>query len=142
MRMPDVNVLVAAMRRDLPQHEAARAWLESTLTSGEMLGITSAVATGVVRVVTNRRVFREPTSAEAAIAFLDAVLAAPNTSRVEPGPRHWELFTDLCRQQNAAGNLVSDIAHAATAIEQGVVWVSFDRDFARFDALHWELPTL
>ncbi len=140
MKMPDVNVLVAAIRRDAPQHEVARAWLEGALESEDVVGITSAVAAGSVRVVTNRRIFVEPSSTEEAIGFVETLLSAPNVIRVEPGPQNWKLFSRLCREQRAAGNLVSDVAHAATAIEQGAVWVSFDRDFARFDALRWELP--
>lgn len=40
-----------------------------------------------------------------------------------------------------ARSLISSIAHAATAVEHGATWVSFDRDFVRFDTLRWESPT-
>lgn len=36
--------------------------------------------------------------------------------------------------------LVSDASHAATAIEAGATWVSFDRDFARSAELTWRVP--
>ncbi|GAA3924086.1 hypothetical protein GCM10022382_32270 [Microbacterium invictum] len=38
-------------------------------------------------------------------------------------------------------NLVSDAVIAAIAIEHGATVVSFDRDFARFPALRWEVPS-
>ena len=138
--MLDVNVLVAAMVIESPHHELTSAWLENTLAAGEIVAITAAVAAGVVRVVTHKRVFQQPLTAADAVTFLDELLALPNVTRVDPGNRNWHIFSRLCREQNAKGAFVSDIAHAATAIEHGATWVSFDRDFARFDGLRWELP--
>jgi len=56
---------------------------------------------------------------------------------VRPGPRHYDLFVEQCRRSNAKGKLVADAYHAALAIEHGCEWVSYDRDFARFDDLRW-----
>ncbi|MBB4139932.1 DUF5615 family PIN-like protein [Microbacterium invictum] len=36
---------------------------------------------------------------------------------------------------------MSDAVIAAIAIEHGATVVSFDRDFARFPALRWEVPS-
>jgi len=33
-----------------------------------------------------------------------------------------------------------DAAHAAVAIEHGALWVTLDRDFARFPGLRWAPP--
>jgi predicted nucleic acid-binding protein len=51
---------------------------------------------------------------------------------VEPGPRHWEIFTRLCREAEARGNLVADAFLAALAIESGSEWITTDRDYGRF----------
>lgn len=140
MRIPDVNVLVYAFRRDLPEHSDHVAWLERWLSGVEPLGVSELALSGLVRLVTNRRIFREPSSVETALAFCDAVLGAPSAVPVRPGPRHWTIFTGLCRATHATANLVPDAYHAATAIENGATWVSNDRGFARFPGLRWTTP--
>jgi toxin-antitoxin system PIN domain toxin len=76
----------------------------------------------------------------AALAFVEEVRDQPNCVIVRPGPRHWELFTDLCRRVNARGNLVPDAYLAALAIESGSEWITTDRDYARFPGLRWRHP--
>jgi len=38
MILPDVNLLVYALRRELPEHERYRLWLETTLNGDEPVG--------------------------------------------------------------------------------------------------------
>ena len=38
--------------------------------------------------------------------------------------RHWGIFTDLCAEARAKGNLVQDAWFAALAIESGCEWVT------------------
>ncbi len=140
MKLPDVNVLVSAFRADLDLHEVAHRWLESAVASREQLGLTPAVATGFVRVVTNHRIFARPTSTAEALGVIDALHAGAAAIDVAPGPRHWEIFAELCREAGASGNVIADAGHAATAIEHDATWVTFDRDFARFPRLRWEVP--
>jgi len=139
MLMPDVNVLVTAHRADAPHHEAVRAWLETAVNGTESVGVSDAVATGFVRVVTHRRIFREPTSLEKAIAQLDALFDA-GALHVTAAETAWPHFRALSLAADARGNLVADAAHAATAVQAGATWVSLDRDFARFDGLRWRSP--
>jgi predicted nucleic acid-binding protein len=61
----------------------------------------------------------------------------PHCQIIEPGPRHWSIFTGLCRSANAYGNLVPDAWLAALAIESGCEWITNDRDYARFKGLRW-----
>jgi len=68
-----------------------------------------------------------------------AMLQHPGVVRAGAGPRHWDHFSHMCRVADARGNLVSDAAIAAIAAEHGATVVSFDRDFARFPGLRWEL---
>ena len=139
MLMPDVNVLVAAYRTDSPQHEQAKVWLQSAVDGVAPIGLTDAVAVGYVRVVTHPRVFAEPTPLALALGHVEDLNAA-GVIRVSPGRTHWPTFRQLCLEADARGNLVPDAAHAATAIEAGATWVSFDRDFARFPGLRWRTP--
>lgn len=139
MRIPDLNVLVAAFRLEHPAHDASRTWLRTMLESGQTLGLSTSVATGVVRLLTNRRMWPAPDSPESALQHVETLRRNPSVIDVGPGPRHWEIFARLCREADARGNLVSDAAHAAIAIEHGAILVSSDRDFARFRGLKWEL---
>jgi predicted nucleic acid-binding protein len=59
---------------------------------------------------------------------------------VEPGPRHWDLFLDLCRQARVRGNLVPDAYLAALALEAGAAWITTDGDFSRFPGLQTRHP--
>lgn len=138
--MPDVNVLVAAFREDSADHRDMKAWLEDAVNGPDMVGLGDAVASGFVRVVTHRRIFAQPTPVAEAIAQIDSLLKADGVVRISPGRSHWGIFSHLCREADARGNLVSDAAHAATAIEAGATWVSLDRDFARFPGLTWTVP--
>ena len=135
--MPDVNVLVGALRADAPRHAELRSWLEGALRSPEPVGLTDAVLGGTVRVLTHPRVFARPTPLSEALTLVDALRAHPNAVRAAAGARHWDLVAALCRAADARGNLVADAQHAAVAIEHGATWVSQDRDFARFPGLRW-----
>lgn len=134
-----MNVLVGAYRTDAAQHETARAWLEQAVVAVEPLGLTEAVATGYVRAVTHPKVFARPTPVGTALDHLDGLWSA-GVLRVVPGRGHWSIFRRLCTEGTARGNLVPDAAHAATAMEAGATWVTFDRDFARFPGLRWQTP--
>jgi toxin-antitoxin system PIN domain toxin len=138
--LPDVNVLVYAHRADAPNHAPIRAWLEDVVNGDERFGLSDLVLSGFLRVVTHARVFQSPTPWPQAQAFVDTLRAAPNRVPVEPGPRHWQIFTGLCRQVGARGNLVPDAWLASIAIESGSEWITTDRDFARFPGLRWRHP--
>jgi|SRR5688572_27492835 len=140
MILPDVNVLVYAFREDAPRYVDYREWLRSSVASREAFGLSELVLSGVVRVLTHPRVFAPATPLDRAIEFADALRSQPNAVLVTPGPRHWEIFTHLCRAADARGNLVADAYHAALAIEHGCEWVTTDRDFARFPGLRWRHP--
>jgi uncharacterized protein len=98
------------------------------------------VISGFLRVVTNRRVFREPSKMETGLEFIEQLLARPTCRLVRPGPRHLQIFFDMCRDFDLAAGLVPDAYHAALAIEHGCTWVTNDTDFARFAALSWSRP--
>lgn len=102
--------------------------------------LSESVLSGFVRVVTNRRIFHEPTPVDEALEFCDRLRSRPNAIILRPGPRNWELFSDLCRRVHASGKLVADASHAALAIEYDCQWLSSDADFARFPGLDWRHP--
>ena len=136
----DGNLLVYAFRSDLAQHAAARALVEDLRAGEAPWAIPGEVLASFLRLVTNPRVFRTPTSLEAALAFIDALRASASLVVLHPGPRHLDLFFDLCRASKARGRLVPDAWLAALAIEGGCTWLSCDHDFARFSGLDWRDP--
>jgi hypothetical protein len=69
--------------------------------------------------------------------FAGTLLDLPHCRIIQPGPRHWTIFRDLCRKTNASGNLLPDAWLAALAIEHGCEWITTDRDFAGFPGLRW-----
>jgi toxin-antitoxin system PIN domain toxin len=141
MRCVDVNVLVYAHRSDLPEHELYAPWLDSARIGSEPLGLSSVVASGFLRVVTHPKVFTAPSPLEVALAFLEGLRQSPAATTVEPGERHWEIFSDLCRRVAARGDLVPDAFLAALALEAGATMVTADRGFARFPRLRLEHVT-
>lgn len=129
-----------AFHADAPGHADYRRWLEETVESERGFAISDLVLSGFARVVTNPRAFVAPAPIEAALEFADALRDQPNAVPVAPGPRHWDVFTGLCRAVRAKGNLVPDAYLAALAIESGSEWITADRDYSRFPGLRWRHP--
>lgn len=140
MMLFDVNVLVYAHRADAPDHGRYRSWLEEIINGELAYGVSDIVLSGFLRIVTHSRVFDPPSRLIDALAFANQVRQQPNAILLEPGPRHWSIFTDLCQQVNAKGNLVPDAYLAALAIESGSQWITTDHDYSRFPDLQWRHP--
>ena len=132
MLLADVNAFIYAHRPESPRADEHRAWLEEALTGPEPFGVSELVLSAFLRIVTNHRVYREPSPPPVALSFCAAVLEAPAALPVRPGERHWPIFSGLCRDLGARGNVVPDAYLAALAIEHGATWVTTDRGFARF----------
>jgi toxin-antitoxin system PIN domain toxin len=98
------------------------------------------VLSGVLRILTHPRVFAEPTPLRDALGFVHALRERPNCVEIAPGPRHWEIFTELCHATEAAGNAVPDAYLAALAIESGSEWITTDSGFACYGGLRWSHP--
>jgi toxin-antitoxin system PIN domain toxin len=140
MLLIDVNVLVYAFREDAPDHLAYHRWLTDIVSSGEPFGLADVVLSGFLRITTHPKVFTPPSPLDSALEFAESLRAQPNCLVVAPGPRHWEIFTELCRITNAQGNFVPDAFLAAVAIEAGLEWITTDGGFKRFPDLRWRHP--
>lgn len=140
MILPDVNVLIYAHRAESSDHERYRGWLESCLDSERAFGLAELVLSGFLRIVSHPRIFQDPTPIETALRFANDLRERPNCVRLEPGERHWGIFTRLVRESGAKGSLIPDAYFAALAIESGCEWVTTDRDYARFKGLRWRHP--
>jgi toxin-antitoxin system PIN domain toxin len=140
VRLVDVNILVYAFRAASPDHAAYRGWLDRLVRSDEAYGVSDHVLAGFLRIVTHPKIFHPPTPTGPALAFAAAFRERENAIPVAPGARHWGLFTRLCADAEARGNLVPDAWLAALAIESGCEFVTTDRDYARFPGLRWRHP--
>ena len=140
MKLLDVNVLIYAHRAEMKEHAEYRRWLENLLNGDSAFGMAREVLSGFMRITTHPRIFDPPTPLDGAIDFVNTIREAPTCVPIAPGPRHWEIFTELCRSAGAKGNLIPDAYLAALAIESGSEWVTTDRDFSRFPGLSWIHP--
>jgi toxin-antitoxin system PIN domain toxin len=140
MVLADVNVLIYAFRADSSYHEICKRWLDGIVRGDARFGISPLALSAVVHVTTNQRSFANPSTLEEAFRYCDNLLGQPHCEIVEPGERHWAIFRDLCVKSGTRGPRVTDAWFAALAIEHGCTWITFDRDYARFDGLEWREP--
>lgn len=136
MLLLDVNVVVHAHRwRDAEEAAQIREWLNARLVGGEPLGISELVLSAMIRIVTNGRIFRDPTPPAQALEFAQALLDAPAAVSVRPGARQWPIFSNLVATQRLRANDVPDAYLAAMAMERGATFVTRDGGFGRFPGL-------
>jgi uncharacterized protein len=138
--LPDVNILIYAFREDCAEHVPNKQWLADVVNSVEPFGLSPQVLNSFVRIVTGSSAFGRLYPVEHALAFGDDLLNSPLHRTVQPGRRHWRIFSDLCRQTRVRGKLLQDAWFAALAIEHDCEWITHDRDYARFPGLRWRPP--
>jgi uncharacterized protein len=140
--LADVNVLIYAFRKDSERHDLCKPWLDKIVRGDGQFGVSPPVLSAVVRIVTNPRIFVHPSRVEETFAFCDNLLNQPHCEIVRPRERHWAIFRRLCLETGTRGPRVSDAWFAALAIEHGCAWITYDRDYARFQGLDWREPAL
>jgi toxin-antitoxin system PIN domain toxin len=140
MLMPDVNVLVYAHRQDERLHAPYAAWLKTVVDGAEPFALSVLVAVGFVRIVTNPRVYADPTPLTVALAVVEQFTAHPRCRIAIPTATHLDDVARLCRATGATGKLVADAQHAAVALSEGCTWVTRDGDFSAFEphGLRWQ----
>ncbi len=140
MLMPDVNVLIYAHRQDEAWHEPYADWLKQVVDGPEPFALSVLVAVDFIRIVTNPKIYGDPTPLPVAIAAMEQLAAHPRCRIATPGANHFGDVARLCRAVGATGKLVSDAQHAALAIAGGCTWVSRDADFKQFErhGLRWQ----
>jgi uncharacterized protein len=102
MILPDVNVLIYAFRRDMPQHAVCRPWLVDVVSSDARFGLSPTALSAVVRITTNPRAYRIPSAIDEAFAFCDNLLHQPHCEIVQPRERHWDIFKQLLHSHSDA----------------------------------------
>lgn len=140
MIVVDVNLLLYAVFSGFPHHVAAREWWERTVNGSADVGLTAPAIFGFLRLSTNPRVFEQPLTVDAAVAYVRDWLAQPRVRLLVAGPRHLEIALGMLEEVGTASNLTTDVQLAAYAVEQRAELHSNDTDFGRFGALRWVNP--
>lgn len=141
MKICDVNVMIYAHKPEASsEHSAYATWFSDWAENDPCIGISEEVLTGFIRIVTHPKIFSLPPPLSVALSFCRELTTRPNAQILRPGPRNWDIFSDPCEKTQAKGNLVSDIKHAALAIEWGATWVTTDKNFKRIPDVHWVHP--
>jgi hypothetical protein len=140
MILVDANLLIYAVVPQLPQHAAARAWLEARLNGTAAVGLPWPSLLGFVRLVTNPRIFERAVSMQAAWGKVEEWLGCDAVWIPQPAGDHRRILGSLLTEAGGVANLVPDAHLAAVAIEHGLTLCSSDGDFARFRGLRWENP--
>jgi toxin-antitoxin system PIN domain toxin len=136
----DANLLLYAYGTDLPEHEAARKWLESVLSKRDPVRLDWVTVLAFLRISTSPRAWRTPLAIDEAASFVGAWFARPNVAPLVPGERYLEILAEALRDSQARGPMVMDAHLAALAIEHGATLHTTDRDFTRFRGLRWVNP--
>lgn len=136
----DANILLYAVDEQSLPHDAARRWLEAALNGSRRVGLPWQSLLAFVRIVTHPRALATPLTPADAWSFVADWLDAPAAWVPQPGRGYRETLRRLVCDLDLRGNLVSDAALAALALEHGLGVVSADSDFARFPGLTWLNP--
>jgi toxin-antitoxin system PIN domain toxin len=138
----DANLLIYAANSGVPQHEAARQWLDERLNGVARVGLPWPSMMAFLRLATNPRVFQRPMAMADAWSQVEAWLGCGSVWIPAPTARHAEILAQLLAISGVHGNLVPDAHLAALAIEHGLELNSTDGDFARFAGLRWRNPLM
>ena len=136
----DANILIYSYDSGSSQHTKARAWVETTFSGLESVGLSWQTVSAFLRVMTNTRLPGPRLSLEQATRLVDEWLDLPNVRVLSPGDEHWILLRRMIVEGQASGALISDAQLAALTMEYGGVLYTTDRDFARFPGLRWTNP--
>ena len=102
------------------------------LNTVDPFGLSTLVAGGFIRIVTHPNFPNGPTPLMQALAVIESIAGLQNCYWINPGPKHWQLLSELCRERRCTGKQVADAQHAAIAIENACTWVTRDEDFVEF----------
>ena len=92
MILVDANLLLHAYNPSFGDHQRARAWLETVLSTPDPVCLAWATILAFLKIATNPRAFEQPLSIEEAIPIVSAWLEQPTIRILEPEERHWAIL--------------------------------------------------
>lgn len=132
----DTNILVAFHRTEYAHHDAAVVAITSLAEGSEPWAIPWPCIHEFIAVVTNGRIFTQPTEPAVAGSVVDALIESPVLRLLGEGPEYWATLRSLILKGKITGARVHDARIAAICLEHRVrcLWTA-DRDFTRFPTL-------
>lgn len=132
----DANVLVYAHRADSSFHGSADRAVRDLAQGPESWALPWPCLHEFFSVVTNPRLFREPSPPEVALNQIAYWLESPTVRLLSESPTHLVMLTDLARSANVVGSQIHDAKIAAICLSHGVrELLTMDRDFSRYPSL-------
>lgn len=134
MFVVDTNVLVYAADAGCAEHGRCRSLVERWRRRPGAWYLTWGICYEFLRVVTHPRVLRRPWTLTEAVAFLDALHAAPSLGVLVPTERHPLVLAEVVAEtKGIGGNLVHDLHTVVLMREHGIRRIcTRDTDFHRF----------
>ena len=132
----DTNLLVYAHRPEMPFHERARAVLSVAVAGAEPVSVPWPCAHEFLAVVSNPRIFKDPTPVAVALDAVSRLLGSLDGGFLAEGEGYLGVLDRIARAAHLQGAVVHDARIAALCLYHGVrvLW-SADRDFSRFPDL-------
>jgi uncharacterized protein len=131
----DVNIWVYAFRADSPYHKQAYDLIADALERGSPYLFYSFIASSFLRLVTNTKIFREPSEPAGAWRFVDHLESAQGAHAASFDRQAHALFRHMCLTTNAAANAVPDAMLAAAAMRYDAELVTADEGFRTYNGL-------
>jgi predicted nucleic acid-binding protein len=72
VKLPDVNVLLAAVNEDCVEHSVVRAWVEDAFNQPAGVALAWAALLGFIRLSTKRGILERPLSVSDALSVVQA----------------------------------------------------------------------
>jgi toxin-antitoxin system PIN domain toxin len=132
----DTNLLVYAHRREMPFNQHARQALTEAVAGSEPVCVPWPCVHEFLAVVSNPRIFRDPTPMDVALDAVKRLLASLSGGFLAEGKGYLGALERIARPALLQGALVHDARVVALCLFYGVrvLW-SADRDFSRFPEL-------
>jgi toxin-antitoxin system PIN domain toxin len=126
----DTNVLAYAHRPEGPFHDRARKVMSALAEGRQQWAIPWPCVHEFLALVTNARVFIEPTPIGDALAQVEAWLASPSAMAIGERPQHFECLEAILVGSEVRGARVHDARIAAICQTHEVkTLLTADRDF-------------
>jgi toxin-antitoxin system PIN domain toxin len=137
----DTNILVYAHRRDSEFHPASMAGVRRLAEGQASWAILWPCVHEFFSIVTHPRIYVPASTADEAIAQIEAWLGSPSLVTLGEPAGYWSVLRSLLIEGKVAGPMVHDARIAAICLAHGVreLW-TMDRDFSRFPALKTHNP--
>ena len=132
----DTNLIVYAHRPEMPFHKRARQVLTDAVAVSEPVCVPWPCAHEFLAVVSNPRIFRDPTPIPVGLDAVRRLLDSLSGGFLAEGEGYLAALERIARPALLQGAIVHDARVAALCLFHGVrvLW-SADRDFSRFPDL-------